>query len=247
MTNRTQICIALIFVWVGSFTQIASAQNYRKQDAGLGGLAGAVIGGIIGHQNDETAEGALIGGAVGAIAGSLLGEEKDRQSQHYRYYQQEARRATQHQPWQRQQSRAARAVSINDVVNMTNSGIGDAVILNQIQARGVLDDVGTHEIIAMHKRGVSESVITAMQTSKQPHTTHYDATSIARVPPRAVPARETVIVERTPVPVASRPVIVREEVRVLPPRVYVPHPRVRYATRPAIPAYPSRVGFRAYW
>ena len=54
-------------------------QSYRNQDAAIGGLAGAVIGGIIGHQSDETPAGALIGGAVGAVTGSWIGDSKDQQ------------------------------------------------------------------------------------------------------------------------------------------------------------------------
>ncbi len=236
MTKRTTLAVMIFSLAVMNTT---FGQTYRRQDAGFGGLAGAVVGGIIGHQNDETAEGAIIGGAVGAIAGSLFGEQKDRQVQNQRYYQQQAYRQAQHQSWQRQQ--VARAVAIDDVVRMTQSGLGDTVILNQIRTRGVTDRVGTHEIIAMHKSGVSESVITAMQDGQLRESAPLSSarhTSIARAPQ---PRRETVIVEQ-------RPVVVREEVRVVPHPAYIPHhPRVRYATRPAIPRHPTRVGFHTYW
>ena len=52
----------------------------------MGGVAGAVIGGIIGHQNDETPEGALIGGAVGAITGGLIGRAQDNDLARQRAY-----------------------------------------------------------------------------------------------------------------------------------------------------------------
>jgi len=228
MTKRTLLFTVLIATSFCCPTTFG--QSYRNQDSGLGGLAGAVIGGIIGHQNDEVAEGALIGGAVGAIAGGLVGTEKDRQVQRNRYYHQQAYRQNQHQAWQRQQ--VARSVSINDVVSLSQSGVSDSVILNQIRANGVSDRVGTHEIIAMHNKGVSEPVITAMQIGPSPLRT---TTTLARAP------RETIVVEKT------RPVIVREEVRVVPRPVYVPPPRVRYATRPAYPPYPTRATFRTYW
>ena len=97
MTKRTsQLCLLLLFLLS---SPLAQAQSFRKQDAGIGGLAGAVIGGIIGHQNDEVAEGALIGGAVGALAGGILGTEKDQQLRQQRYYQHSIQ---QHQAWQRQ-------------------------------------------------------------------------------------------------------------------------------------------------
>jgi hypothetical protein len=67
------------------------SQTQTRDGAVLGGVAGAVIGGIVGHQNDETPEGALIGGAVGAIAGGLIGNQQQRQAEQYRtqqYYSQ---------------------------------------------------------------------------------------------------------------------------------------------------------------
>ncbi|MFN9912182.1 MAG: glycine zipper domain-containing protein, partial [Pirellulaceae bacterium] len=63
-------------------------QAQTKDGAILGGVAGAVIGGIVGHQNDETPEGALIGGAVGAITGGMIGNYRQQQ-QRLRYYEQQ--------------------------------------------------------------------------------------------------------------------------------------------------------------
>ena len=40
-----------------------------------GGLGGAVIGWIIGHQSGNDVEGAAIGGAVGALGGYVVGEK----------------------------------------------------------------------------------------------------------------------------------------------------------------------------
>lgn len=41
----------------------------------VGTVAGAGIGGIIGHQSGKGAEGAVIGGAVGALGGALVGDK----------------------------------------------------------------------------------------------------------------------------------------------------------------------------
>ena len=46
--------------------------------AGLGTLAGAGLGAIIGHQSGHTAEGAAIGAGTGAVGGYILGNEKDK-------------------------------------------------------------------------------------------------------------------------------------------------------------------------
>ena len=124
----------------------------------LGGAAGAITGGIIGHQNDETPEGIIIGGAVGALAGGLLGHAKDEQVAREQYYQ--------HQVWQQQQQlnrRRAAAVSMADVVQMSQSGLGDSLIVNHIQTNGVQRRLDTRDIIRLHQQGVSEGVINAMQ------------------------------------------------------------------------------------
>jgi len=45
-----------------------------QKSATVGGLGGATIGGIIGHQSDHGIQGAAIGGAVGAVGGMLAGD-----------------------------------------------------------------------------------------------------------------------------------------------------------------------------
>ncbi len=53
-----------------------------ESDAGtgatIGGLGGAGLGAIIGHQSGHAAEGALVGGAVGAGGGYIIGNEQDK-------------------------------------------------------------------------------------------------------------------------------------------------------------------------
>lgn len=49
-----------------------------QKGAGVGGLGGAVLGGIIGHQSGHGVEGALIGAGAGAVGGALIGEQMDK-------------------------------------------------------------------------------------------------------------------------------------------------------------------------
>jgi hypothetical protein len=54
------------------------AQENTRNGIVMGGVAGAVIGGVVGNNHkDQAAEGALIGGAVGAVAGGLMGRQRD--------------------------------------------------------------------------------------------------------------------------------------------------------------------------
>jgi outer membrane lipoprotein SlyB len=143
------------------------AQNKTRQGAVVGGITGAVIGGVIGHQNKETPEGALIGGAVGAIAGGVIGNVKDKQIAKERYYQHELH-MQQHQIYAQQQqlnSTQRGGVTMAEVITMSNSGVGDGVIMNHIQSKGVERRLEVSEIIYLHQQGVSEGVISTIQNA----------------------------------------------------------------------------------
>lgn len=48
--------------------------------AGIGAGSGAIIGGLIGRQSDNTAVGAIIGAGVGGATGALIGQRMDKQA-----------------------------------------------------------------------------------------------------------------------------------------------------------------------
>lgn len=49
-----------------------------EKGAAVGGLTGATLGGIIGHQSGHGVTGAAIGGAAGAVGGMIVGEKMDK-------------------------------------------------------------------------------------------------------------------------------------------------------------------------
>jgi hypothetical protein len=49
----------------------------------IGGLGGAALGGIIGHQSGRGLEGAAIGGALGALGGNWIGDAQDQRNYYY--------------------------------------------------------------------------------------------------------------------------------------------------------------------
>ena len=51
--------------------------NATQKGAAVGGVAGAGLGAIIGHQSGHTGEGAVIGGAAGAIGGAIIGNQME--------------------------------------------------------------------------------------------------------------------------------------------------------------------------
>ena len=61
--------VAIIFVLFGT-----AGCTTTEQGAAVGGLGGATLGGIIGHQSGNDMTGAAIGGAVGTVGGMIVGE-----------------------------------------------------------------------------------------------------------------------------------------------------------------------------
>jgi hypothetical protein len=164
------------------------AQTYRGQGVGMGGLAGAVIGGVIGHQNDELAEGALIGGAVGAIAGGVIGHQKDQQVARQRYYRQQAYANTYRNGYV---APTAAGVTTADVLHMTRNRVPENLIIQHLYSQGVQRRIQVQEIIQLHQLGVSEPIISAMQhaplASQVVHQVPAGTTTTIVTPPAAYP------------------------------------------------------------
>ncbi len=207
-----RLCLSVTILAI--LTESGFAQSRTQGGATVGGVAGAVIGGIIGHQNDETPEGALIGGAVGAITGGLIGRAQDNELARQRAYQQQAYYQGQQQIYTQQQAVAAAGVSMADVVSMSRSGISEAVIMNHLQSKGVQRRLEVSDIIALHQQGVSDTLITVMQQAPL-------ATQLA-----APAAQQQVIVQQPNVIVREQPVIYRSPVIV--EEYYRPYPVHRH-------------------
>jgi len=69
-------------------------------NATTGGLGGAALGGIIGHQSGRGLEGAAIGAVAGGAAGNLIGNGQDQRNAQ-RYYGQPAYAPPPPQPYYR--------------------------------------------------------------------------------------------------------------------------------------------------
>jgi hypothetical protein len=116
---------------------------------GLGAAAGALVGGQRGHAGT----GALVGGALGAVAGGITGSAIDRSE----------RRAT--------QAAQAAAVAqqpplaVADVIRLTQSGLSDDVIINQIRTTGSRYNLSADDLTALYSAGVREAVIREMQAT----------------------------------------------------------------------------------
>jgi uncharacterized protein YcfJ len=82
----------LIFATAGSLLSGVSCGPNAQTGAALGGLGGAAVGGIIGHQSGRGLEGAAIGAAAGAGTGALIGNAQDeREQRDYNRYRESRR------------------------------------------------------------------------------------------------------------------------------------------------------------
>lgn len=213
-------CLMGALLTGNSQAQIFQApQSNAQQGARLGGIAGAIIGGIAGHQNDETLGGVAIGGAVGALAGGLAGKAEDNFAIQQQQYQQQAQLAY--------QDRLGHAVSIEDAIVLSQNGVSPNLIANQILEHGVTHRLTVNDIVHMHKSGVSESVITAMQGGRLASQLPVVASPVVRSPLPAVVPAVTV----------ARPVVVRPA-----PSIGIQfYSQPRYGYKPK-PVYKSRPG-----
>ena len=206
-----------------SFASTSYGQNQTRDGALLGGVTGALLGGVVGHQKHETAEGALIGGAVGAIAGGVIGNTRD-QAYRQQYYQPQVVYPTYHEhrtyvqaPPQRVVV-SRRPVTTSEVINMTRSGVSDAVIVAHIQSNGVAIQPDVNDVILMNQEGVSDYVVNVMQTGGRGSAIYQQPNTVYRTYQQ------------------PSPVVVREE--------YLYSPPVYQARQPVYkPYYVERRGF----
>jgi len=130
----------------------------RNTGAGtlLGGLLGAGTGAVVGHQLGDTEAGALVGAGVGALSGMMIGNALDRSEQEAEYRAARSEAAL-------HEIRVSRgALSILDVIRMSQAGVSDEVIQAKIDRSGAVYDLSTEEIIDLKSSSVSDRVIAHM-------------------------------------------------------------------------------------
>lgn len=137
----------------------------------FGGLSGALVGAAAGANKGKSLEGAAIGALAGSALGGAIGNAADRDNDRWMAnqvaYEQDIR---------------ARSVSMDQVIQMTQSGLGDQVITNQIRTQGVAAPLTTNDLVMLKQSGVSDNVISAWQQQ-------------SRVQPATVPPRQVIVRE----------------------------------------------------
>jgi hypothetical protein len=143
-------------------------QSMSNTDKGvLGGAGlGAVTGGLVGAATGHAGAGAAIGAGLGGVAGGLTGAAIDNSER-----KQAIREAAAQNP----------PVSLTDIVQMTQKGSSDSVIIEQIRVTGSVYHLSSQEIMWLQDNGVREPVIREMQaTAYRPARRVYTAAPVVQ-------------------------------------------------------------------
>lgn len=131
---------------------------HADRGAFWGGLTGLAVGTAVGDHNGNALAGAAIGTAAGTLAGAAIGQSMDNE---------DARNQAAIEAHMGR--RIAGAAKIDDVVAMSQAGLGDQVIITHIQSNGVPKRPSAAELIQMKNKGVSDPVLDAMQQAPLPN------------------------------------------------------------------------------
>jgi surface antigen len=165
-----------------------SSMNNTEKDGLVGAGAGAGAMALLTRGNPvATAVGGLFGGVVGAS----IGNGQDRMENRDKAITQAQANAAAYA--------AAHQMSLQDIVQMSQTGISDTLIIRQMDSTGSVFDLRPVDIQYLHDQRVSDQVIAAMQARRYPRT-------VVAAPPGppayvAPPPGTVVIVEPTPPPV----------------------------------------------
>jgi hypothetical protein len=176
----TKYRFALCFAAIATAALSSGCRSPYRSDRGalFGGLAGAGVGAIVGNQSGNAEAGALIGAAVGTLTGAVVGDELDRiEAQNRAAIEQQLGRKVR-----------VGAVTMEEVITMSQSGVGETLIVNHIRSHGVANVPTSGDLITLKQAGVSDGVVAVMQNPPAQKT---------RVVPVAAPvaAPSTIIVE----------------------------------------------------
>jgi len=117
-------------------------------ETATGSVIGGITGGIIGEHNDDALAGTIIGATAGALLGNAKGQANDRI---------EAELVASEQEF------LEHAVTLNQLLEMTQAGVDDAVIISRIGTNGPAQTLTTDDIIFLSKSQVAAPVISAYQ------------------------------------------------------------------------------------
>ena len=154
---KTQISILIMIGVLPILVSGCRSPYYADRGAAFGALTGGLAGAAIGEHNNNPLAGAVIGTAVGALTGATVGGAID---------QDVAR--SQAAIERRMGRRLKGAVTVSDVISMTQAGLSDSVITTHIRANGVAQPPTAEDLVTLSNAGVAEQTILALQQAQVP-------------------------------------------------------------------------------
>ncbi len=146
----------------------------KSQGAVIGGLGGALAGGLVAGDDDRAA-GALIGAVLGAGGGYLIGtkvdEKNDKDSDKKREEALRASKNAEANPVSADAAKGAKTADVNDdgfvtldeVVAMEEAGLADKEMIRRLQRTQQYFELTETQEEFLRERSVSEPVIVAMR------------------------------------------------------------------------------------
>lgn len=141
----------IAFMLAGGCSSMTPTEQGVLGGGALGGVTGAVIGNAVGN----TGAGAVIGTGVGALAGGATGHAIEKSEN----------RAIAQAAAQQEAQQASRQLGMTDIVQMTQGGVSDQVIIGQIRSTGSIYQLSPTDIQWLKDGRVSDAVILEMQQS----------------------------------------------------------------------------------
>jgi osmotically inducible lipoprotein OsmB len=134
-----------------------SSMNNTEKDGLMGAGAGAATGAVLTRGNPV---GAVIGGLFGGLVGASIGSDQDRHDDRNKAIVQAQANAA---------ANAARnQMSLQEIVQMAQTGVSDAVIIRQMDSTGSVFALTSVDIQYLHDQRVSDQVISAMLARRYP-------------------------------------------------------------------------------
>jgi hypothetical protein len=149
---RPALILSTLLLTLATGCAGTGATNTTNETA-AGALIGGVTGALIGEHNDDPLAGAIIGTAAGALLGNAIDQEHDR---------------TETELAAAEEEYMENAVTLNQLLEMTQAGVDDAVIISRIEANGPAQKLTTDDIILLSKSQVAAAVISTYQAPPAP-------------------------------------------------------------------------------
>jgi hypothetical protein len=148
----TSLCVLLAALFAPG---CQSTDSNTAKGTITGGLLGAGMGTIIGGASGNPAAGAALGAGVGALSGAAIGSSIDEAEARNRALI-EAQLGRQIAPG---------AVSVGEVISMTQARVNEDLIITHIRKHGMAATPTANDLILMKQSGVATRVMQMMQNT----------------------------------------------------------------------------------